>query len=102
MRLTAFIILLIFLTSCEVKVNTDKKDESSKTLNTKQKIRNGIKFDEEGGLKVEQAFLTYADGPLVDEKNVTSIGRALVLNLVVDGWKSENDSLKVGASEKVT
>ena len=102
MRLTAFIILLISLSSCEVKVNTDKKDDSTKTISTKDKFRNGIKFDATGGLKVEQAFLTYADGPLVDEKNITSVGRPLVLNLVVDGWKSETDSLRIGASEKVT
>lgn len=102
MRLTAFILPVIFLYSCEVKVNTDKKDDSTKTMSSKDKFRNGIRFDVKGGLKVEQAFLTYADGPLVDEKNITSVGRPLVLNLVVDGWKSDSDSLRVGASEKVT
>ena len=102
MRPIAFIIPVILLSACEVKVNTDKKDDSTKTINTKEKLRNGIKFDVAGGLKVEQAFLTYADGPLVDEKNITSVGRPLVLNLVVDGWKSDSDSLRIGAAEKVT
>lgn len=101
MKLIACIIPLIFLFSCEVKVNTDK-DASSKTINSKDAFRNGIKFTEKGGLKVEQAFLTYEDGKLVDEKNITSLGKPLVLNLVMDGWKSENDSLRIGASEKVT
>ena len=83
-------------------MNTNKEDESTKTINSKDKFRNGIKYEVKGGLKVEQAFLTYADGPLVDEKNITSLGRPLVLHLVTDGWKSDSDSLRVGASEKVT
>src|SRR5215208_3781033 len=97
MRLLLFI-LILFFSSCEVKVNTP----GSSTKNTPSgKIRNGIKVYA-NRVKVEQAFLTYDDGSLVDETNTTSVNRKLKINFVVKGWKAENGKVALEANEKVT
>jgi hypothetical protein len=103
MKYLLYCLLLLAFTSCEVKVNsasTDKKKEEPYTRNT-NKIRNGIKFTTTGGLKVEQAFLSYEDGTLVDEQNITDLKRRLVLHLNVDGWKAENGKVYIDAEQKV-
>jgi len=83
--------------SCEVKVNAPESFKKSAA----GKIRNGIDVNAKG-VKVEQAFLTYDDGSLVDETNTTSVNKKLKLNLVVKGWKEENDKVALEANEKVT
>ena len=95
--------LLLFLfaflfSSCEVKINTP----GSSTKNTSAgKIRNGIKVASKG-VSVEQAFLTYEDGSLVDENNTTSVNRKLKINFVVKGWKAEDGKVALEANEKIT
>ena len=93
--------LLLFLFagmlySCEVKVNAPGTKNISSA-----KIRNGIDVNAKG-VKVEQAFLTYDDGSLVDESNTTSVNKKLKINFVVKGWKAENDKLALEANEKIT
>ena len=94
----SFLLLLIagMLCSCEVKVNTP-----STTNTSSAKIRNGIDVNAKG-VKVEQAFLTYDDGSLVDESNTTSVNKKLKINFVVKGWKAENDKVALEANEKIT
>ena len=93
--------LLLFLFagmlySCEVKVNAPGTKNISSA-----KIRNGIDVNAKG-VKVEQAFLTYDDGSLVDESNTTSVNKKLKINFVVKGWKAENDKVALEANEKIT
>ena len=65
------------------------------------KIRNGINLTS-NILKVSQAFLMDADGKLVPDGNVTGINQYLTLRLIIDsGWVSNNNIVKIGASEKV-
>lgn len=93
-------VLLFFLAgivySCEVKVNAPGSNKTAAG-----KIRNGIKIDAKG-VEVEQAFLTYDDGSLVDETNTTSVNRKLKINFVVKGWKAEDGQVALEANEKVT
>ena len=83
--------------SCEVKVNAPGATEKSPL----GKIRNGIEV-KATGVEVEQAFLTYEDGTLVDEANTTSVNKKLKINFVVKGWKAENDKVALEANEKIT
>lgn len=97
MRFFLLSFLSVILFACEVKVNTPGAD----TKTAKGKIRNGININAKG-VEVEQAFLTYEDGTLVDETNSTSVNKKLKINLVVKGWKAENDQVALEANEKVT
>jgi hypothetical protein len=83
--------------SCEVKVNTPQSAGKAGA----GKIRNGIKLNAKG-VTVEQAFLTYEDGSLVDESNTTSVNRKIKINFVVSGWKEEDGKVALEANEKVT
>jgi hypothetical protein len=85
------------LYSCEVKVNVPGVSKNSSA----SKIRNGIDVNAKG-VKVEQAFLTYDDGSLVDETNTTSVNKKLKINFVVKGWKVENNKVALEANEKIT
>lgn len=66
------------------------------------KIRNGIQLEAKGGLTVEQAWLQYASGPLVREENLINLGEKIHLHLIIHGWKGMNESISIGASEKIT
>ncbi len=66
------------------------------------KIRNGIEVKAEGGLIVEQAWLQYASGPLVREGNVINLGEKIHLHFIIHGWKGINETISIGASEKIT
>jgi hypothetical protein len=83
--------------SCEVKVNAPGATKKT----TLGKIRNGIEV-KANGVDVEQAFLTYEDGTLVDESNTTSVNKKLKINFVVKGWKAENGKVALEANEKIT
>lgn len=65
------------------------------------KIRNNIEV-QGNGVTVEQAYLTYDDGTLVSDDNVTNVNKKLVLNLVVSGWQVQNGKVQLEASEKLT
>ena len=97
MRLFLLFLLSAALYSCEVKVNTPGTANKS----AGGKIRNGINVNAKG-VEVEQAFLTYDDGSLVDENNTTSVNKKLKINFVVKGWKADNGQVALEANEKVT
>jgi hypothetical protein len=97
MRLLLILLFAGMLYSCEVKVNVPGVSKNSSA----SKIRNGIDVNAKG-VKVEQAFLTYDDGSLVDETNTTSVNKKLKINFVVKGWKVENDKVALEANEKIT
>jgi len=95
----------ILFSSCEVKINTGKKENEhqKKPVRNKNKIRNGIKIQTTGGLRVEQAFLTYEDdGSFLDEENVTTINKPVKLNLVIKGWKEKDGKVFMDAEQKIT
>ena len=108
MRLFAIITLFSCFTACEFKVETKSEKEppveAVKTYQRNQsKIRNGIQLKTKGGVKVEQAYLTYGDdGTLVDEQNITAINREIKLNLKIDGWQSKDGQVFIEAAEKVS
>ena len=97
MRFLLLLLLAGVFYSCEVKVNAPGASKKSPT----GKIRNGIQV-KENGVEVEQAFLTYEDGTLVDESNTTSVNKKLKINFVVKGWKADNDKVALEANEKIT
>ena len=97
MRLLLLLLLAGVFYSCEVKVNAPGVSKKSPA----GKIRNGIEV-KANGVEVEQAFLTYEDGTLVDESNTTSVNKKLKINFVVKGWKAVNDKVALEANEKIT
>jgi hypothetical protein len=97
MRHLLLLLLAGVFYSCEVKVNAPGATKESPL----GKIRNGIEV-KANGVDVEQAFLTYEDGTLVDESNTTSVNKKLKINFVVKGWKAENDKVALEANEKIT
>ena len=97
MRHLLLLLLAGVFYSCEVKVNAPGATQKSPL----GKIRNGIEV-KANGVEVEQAFLTYEDGTLVDESNTTSVKKKLKINFVVKGWKAENDKVALEANEKIT
>ena len=97
MRHLLLLLLAGVFYSCEVKVNAPGASEKPSL----GKIRNGIEI-KANGVEVEQAFLTYEDGTLVDESNTTSVNKKLKINFVVKGWKAENDRVALEANEKIT
>ena len=103
MKLLLISFSILFFVSCEVKVNSANTDEKKETYSRdNKKIRNGIEFKTTGGVKVEQAFLTFEDGTLVGEENITELKRPLKLRLVVDGWKAIDGRVYLEASEKIS
>lgn len=66
------------------------------------KIRNGITVQAYGGLIVEQAWLQYAEGPLIREGNLINLGEKIQLHLIIHGWRGQGDRISIGASEKLT
>ena len=78
MRHLLLLLLAGVFYSCEVKVNAPGATKESPL----GKIRNGIEV-KANGVDVEQAFLTYEDGTLVDESNTTSVNKKLKINFVV-------------------
>lgn len=64
-------------------------------------IRNNIQINTQGGLKVLQAFMLRSNGSLVNDSNNVKVGEMIELRLLVDGWKSTNDSIALGGSEKI-
>lgn len=96
------LLFVLFLSACEVKVSTGADKTETPARNT-SKIRNGIDVATTGDVKVEQAFLTYADnGSFVSDSNVSTINRPVKLNLVVSGWKGKDGKVSIDAAQKMT
>lgn len=97
--------LLVLLYACSSGSGNSQQQVLVKSdqhkARTNAKIRNNINV-QGNGVQVEQAFLTYADGTLVSDDNVTNINKELKLNLVIDGWEAKDGRVLLGASEKVT
>lgn len=66
------------------------------------KIRNGIQVKADGGLIVEQAWLQYANGPLIRDNNIINLGEKIHIHFVIHGWKGVDGDISIGASEKIT
>jgi hypothetical protein len=66
------------------------------------KIRNGIQVKADGGLIVEQVWLQYANGPLIRENNIINLGEKIHIHFIIHGWKGMNETISIGASEKIT
>jgi hypothetical protein len=97
------LLLLVVLSSCEVKVSTGHEETKEKKAGNKNKIRNGIDIKSSGGVNIEQAFLTYVeDGSFVSEDNSTGINKPVKLNLIVKGWKEKEGKVYLDAEQKVT
>jgi len=91
MRNICFLFLLLISFGCQTSI----KPEAIK------KFRNNIHFTAEG-IKVEQAYLTYADGSLVPESNLAKINDKIVLHLIMTkGWKEENGMVSLDASQRL-
>lgn len=102
MRLLA-LLLILGISSCEIKVSTGKSDKQATTAageNKSNKIRNGI-FLKGNGLNVQEAYLTVNDGSLLSNENKVDINDVVKMKLVMTGWKVENDKVFAGASERV-
>lgn len=90
MRLVPLIIFFVFACKSEVKYPT-----------AVGAIRNGIEL-RSNGVVVEQAYLTYEDGSVVDEANTTTLNKKVKINFIVRGWKEVNGQVPLEATEKVT
>jgi hypothetical protein len=66
------------------------------------KVRNEIIRQASGGLILEQAWLQYADGPLIRSGNLINLGEKIQLHLVIHGWEGEQGQIRIGAAEKLT
>ncbi|MBA3662973.1 MAG: hypothetical protein H0W61_02025 [Bacteroidetes bacterium] len=90
---------LLALAAC-VNVNKDDNGVEVK-VGTDSKIRNNIQL-EEHGLKVEQAFLLFEDGTLVPQNNETTVGKKILMRLILgDGFKERDGKVFPGASEVI-
>jgi|SRR4051812_37699697 hypothetical protein len=65
------------------------------------KIKNGIEL-KEGGLHVEEAFLTNLNGQFVNNDNKVQVGDHVYLRMVINGWQVKDGRVFLDASQKVT
>ena len=101
MRLLA-LLLVLGICSCEIKVGTRNSDEPGNTVaseNKSSKIRNGIVL-KETGLNVQEAYLT-VNGTLMSNENKVDINDVVKIELAIAGWKTENDTVFAGLSERI-
>lgn len=96
---------LLFLCACEFSVSTNTGSKTSKNLKavseSNNPIRNAIETEEEGGLKVESAFLMTDEGALVPENNTLKAGERITLILKLSGWKATDGKVQIGAGERL-
>ncbi|QIG88755.1 hypothetical protein G6R40_03300 [Chryseobacterium sp. POL2] len=83
------------------KTNNDKVDNMETVSNSEQKIRNGIQWEETGGVKVESAFLMLESGEIISDENTVKPDERFKLVLKISGWKAENGKVQIGAIEQV-
>lgn len=105
--LTASTCLLLSACKFEVKGPNDKQDDNKIGVQVSTSSTNGVKIRndiqlESSGVKVDQAFLSFEDGKLVPETNVTEVGKPIKLRLIIDkGWKEQQGTVAIGASETI-
>ena len=105
MRLTfVFIVLSVFLQSCEFNCSIGKKkDEVKGTAKVKDgtRIYNDIQL-QTNKLKVSKAYLVMKDGSAMPEGNLVDFEKPINVQLVIDeGWTEQNGKVFLGASEKI-
>lgn len=98
-----FVLAAFSICSCEFSTTSGNKtaDHLKTVSESAEKIRNQIQFEEEGGLKVETAFLMKNDGELVPEDNTLKAGEGFKLILKLSGWQAENGKVLIGAGERL-
>jgi hypothetical protein len=83
----------------EAKNDSKKEDERE----SKPQVLNDIFLETEGGIQVNQAFLSYENGDVVPSPNITSLRKPIYLRLnLIKGWKEEMGEVSLGASEKIS
>lgn len=97
---------MLFLQSCEFSCSVgDKEDKNKKAVrdtNSGARILNEIKL-EATDLKIEKAYLAFADGEMVPEDNIVDFAQPVKLVIVFEsGWNEIDGKVNLGASEKIT
>jgi len=101
-----FLTCTLILASCSVstgpsEANTQSKEKIDNNSRS-TKIKNNITFTT-NTLKITQAFLMLENGKLISDENTVTVGEKVTMRLITDdGFKIENDKVKLGASEKIT
>jgi hypothetical protein len=109
MKQVLYSFLLLFFSSCEIKVKSNNTDNEIEARNETRKtksdadILHDISLRESGGLKVGQAFLTFEDGRLLPKTHRVKLGETVLLNLVIDkGWEIRDGQASINATEIIT
>jgi len=94
------------LLSCEFSCSVgDKGDKDTKAVRDPKsgaRILNEIKL-ESSDLKIEKAYLAFADGERVPEDNIVDFSQPIKMIIVFEsGWKETDGRVNLGASEKIT
>lgn len=85
------------------KSEAESKHEKENEQGNKPQVLNDISIETEGGVEVNQAFLSYEDGDIVPSPNITSLRKPIYLRLnLIKGWKEEMGEVSLGASERIS
>lgn len=99
-----FVLIGLFLQSCEFNCSVGKKDElkGSATLKKQARIYNDIELNA-SGVKVSKAYLLLENGDRVPEGNSVDFKSPVKMQLLIDsGWVEQNGKVALGISEKIT
>jgi hypothetical protein len=94
--------------SSKKEIKNDKAGAESNPKNedehkSKAQVLNDISLETEGGIEVNQAFLSYENGDVVPSPNITFLRKPIYLRLnLIKGWKEEMGEVSLGASEKIS
>jgi hypothetical protein len=101
-----FLLLSIFLTSCEFKCSVGgdakKDDKGSAQVKNGTALYNGINLTATGGVQVNRAFLTNEKNERIQPGNLVAPFEKTYLNIIMDsGWIETEDRCYLGASQQV-
>ena len=98
-----FVMILFMISSCKFSVSSGNKTaDNLKTVSASEKpIRNGVQFEEVGGLKVISAFLMKDDGEIITDDNTVKAGERFKLILKLSGWQDNDGKVQIGVSERL-
>ncbi|OSZ73791.1 hypothetical protein CAP36_17470 [Chitinophagaceae bacterium IBVUCB2] len=96
---------MLVLQSCEFSCSVGDKGEKNKKAvrdpKSGARILNEIKL-ESTDLKIEKAYLVFADGEMVPDDNIVDFSQTIKLIIVFEsGWKEMEGKVHLGASEKI-
>jgi hypothetical protein len=110
MRNTLHLVLFAFLvtavSSCEFRCNigqtAGKEDDKNKPIvKNGSQVYNNIQLSI-SGVKVNRAYLAFQDGTRVPADNFIDFTQPVKMIVLIDsGWVARNDSVLLGASEKI-